>query len=66
MSNILIFLDMAVKHVHLYPYRGFSYQRSELQKVKTWNRSLDFIMLIINRIKNTKLLIPTFGIIRPL
>ncbi len=35
MSNILIFLDMPVKHVHLYPYRWFHIKYRSMKKLKT-------------------------------
>ena len=56
MSNILIFLDMSTKHVHLYPKIGFHIKDLSIQKVKTWNRSLNYIILIINHIINIWLL----------
>jgi hypothetical protein len=34
MSNISIFLDMAVKHVHLYPYRGLISNIGVCKKLK--------------------------------
>ena len=52
MSNILLFLDMLSKHVRFYPETGLHVKDLSMQKVKTWNRSLDFIMLIINHINN--------------
>jgi len=50
MSNILIFLDMAVKHVHLYPYRGFHIKYRSMQKVKNRYKLKKHMALIISHI----------------
>jgi hypothetical protein len=39
MSNILIFMDMLLKHVHFYAEIRFHIKALSRQKVKTWNRS---------------------------
>jgi len=51
MSNILVFLDMSSKRVHLYHEIGFHIKDRSTQKVEIWNKSpkLYYIDIQVNK-----------------